>query len=517
MSATCLRQATATKRRTNMESRQNLEMLEQAARSGDERARIELANRLLAQHRLGSPEHERGLAMLRQAAEGPRAVEAQWFLGAYFLQVSVRPDVHREAARWLERAASAGFAPAIDRLADLSLQGLGVPRSPQRALALQRHLADQGSPQAAWYAGYLLSQKEGVAAEPGDDATAFARGCALGYPPAYYSLGLRFALGAGVERDGAFARALLSRAAAAGFPDARAAADELAPESEHGTDASQWYARLKHNLDAAPLERLIPGSLPVGHPMNPVVAQLEKHFAAVGHPLLRIDETGRLVVAPGGGESLRAAPAAWDWLAQRPRVGLSRAFATREECAHLMGRVGDSLAQPREYRRKSSINDDAEIENFSGRGRPLGAMHTDAVVRCLERRIAEMTQWPIDAFEPCSIIRYQSSEEYRPHVDFFSREQIELNRSEGTDFGGQRIATFLLYLRAPEAGGETVYDKAGVTVTGESGLGVLHYNVTPDGVPDEQSLHSGLPVKRGEKWLWRSTLREQSPSGPTAG
>lgn len=58
-------------------------MLEQAARSGDDGARIELGNRLLSEHRYGSADHEAGLELLKQAARGPRGVHAQWFLGAY--------------------------------------------------------------------------------------------------------------------------------------------------------------------------------------------------------------------------------------------------------------------------------------------------------------------------------------------------------------------------------------------------------------------------------------------------
>jgi hypothetical protein len=41
-------------------------------------------------------------------------------------------------------------------------------------------------------------------------------------------------------------------------------------------------------------------------------------------------------------------------------------------------------------------------------------------------------------------------------------------------------------------------------------MGVIHYNVTATGEQDHASLHSGKPIVRGEKWLWRSTLRKRS-------
>src|SRR5690606_40224548 len=67
-----------------------LAQLQHAARGGDDGARIELGNRLLSSYPYGSDEHEQGLEWLKQAAEGARGVQAQWFLGAYFAQVPVQ-------------------------------------------------------------------------------------------------------------------------------------------------------------------------------------------------------------------------------------------------------------------------------------------------------------------------------------------------------------------------------------------------------------------------------------------
>ncbi|MBC7990946.1 MAG: 2OG-Fe(II) oxygenase [Luteimonas sp.] len=494
----------------------SLETPAPAADLGEEQARIALANQLLAGNRYGTPEHERGLELMQRAATGVLAPQAQWLLGAYYLQVGSRPNAQAEAARWLQEAAQAGVSPAIDRLADLYLQGLGLPFSIPRALELHRHLADRGHPPSAWQAGYLASQDATPRASREDPAaTAFLRASALAYPPAYYSLGLRFALGAGIAQDKALGRALLLRAADGGYLDARVAADELVPEQDVGSEAAMWHARLKRNLEEAQplLARLAPGDALIGQPANAVLPKLEAHLVGIEHPALRLDASGRAYVETDGSEPLRAVPRAWDWASLQPKVGISRGFATREECAHLMNKVANSLTLPHEYRISDSANDDAELISFSGRGRPLGAMHSDAVVRLLERRTASMADWSMAALEMCSIIRYQPGEEYRPHVDFFSDEQIEVNRIQKGDPSGQRIATFLLYLHAPAAGGETEYPKSGLVVRGERGMAVLHYNVSADGRQDQASLHIGRPVREGEKWLWRSALRERSLYG----
>lgn len=484
------------------------EQLESAARAGDTVARIELGNRLLADNRFDSPEFERGLALLTAAAEESNDPQACWYLGALYLSVSALPDAYREAASWLARAAERGVPAAVDRLADLHLQGLGVPYEPEQAIALQRGLANQGFQSAAWYLGYLLGQEleDGGTTKA---ATAFARACALGHPEGYYSLGLRYALGAGVDPDPAFARALLIRASDGGCQDARGAADELAPREENGREARAWYDRLRPNLQAAQplLQQLAASGDAASATVHPLVLELERHFVKVDHPTLALGPDDRLQVRPGGDADLRARPVAWDWRARQPRVGVSQAFATREECAHLIHMIKPHISDPRNYTRGHAYGD---LNYFSGEGCPIGPMIADAVIRLLERRIADMTEHEVTALEPCSIVHYRRSQEYRPHTDFFTAEQLRINREQYADRGGQRLATFLLCLQPPESGGETRYPVPDLTIRGETGLGILHYNVTPDGEPDEQSTHVGLPVEEGEKWLWRSALRQHA-------
>ena len=473
-------------------------------------ARVALANGLLSGNPPGSVEHERGLELLRAEAAADGGAHARWLLGAYYLQVSSRSGAHSQALHWLGRAAADGIPPAVDRLADLHLSGLGGKASPESALSLQLRLADQCYQRAAWEAAYLLDNLgplDGL-----DAASAFLRACALGYPPAYYSLGLRFATGDGVGRDVGFGVALLRRAADGGFAGAAEAAAAFAAGDDGKSD---WYARLKINLhEAHPLlAGLVPGRPDGLRPAHPMVYQLERHLVSIGHPALGLDGDGRAVVAPDFAARRVPGPRAWTWLSTQPRVAVCPGFATAEECAHLVNKVAAALKPAAEYRRGNSANENAELESFSGRGHPIAALHTDSVTRMLERRVAAMAQWPMEQLEPCSIICYRPGEEYSPHVDFFSDEQIAANARLRRDFGGQRVATFLVYLKAPAAGGATSYLHSGLDVVGEDGMGVIHYNVTPDGAQDPASVHAGRPVVSGEKWLWRSTLRAHSLYG----
>jgi TPR repeat protein len=488
----------------------SIAQLEQAARAGNAMARIELGNRLIAEHPVGSENCERGLELLRGAADGPQGAAASWLLGGFYLQNLSLPGGIDQATEWMKRAADARVGPALDRLANLYIRGLGVEQQPERALALLRTLAEAGFQRAAWEVGYLLSSIDSLEDAPAA-ATAFARACALSFPPAYYSLGLRFAAGAGVAPDPAFGRALLLRAADAGFPDARSAADEFAPAERFGADAETWYATLKSNhAQAGPLLQQLGGSsitIPAGR--APAVDRLEAHFAAIGHPGLAVGDDGRLHAAGGTGPALRARPAAWQWLSNEPRVAVSADFVSREERAQVMAMVGGALMPPEQYT-GGHVHGAAENRFFSGKGMAFGALTSDAMIRCIERRVADWTEWSPDAIEPSSVIAYRPGQEYRPHVDYFAEAQIAENRDRVRDYGGQRVVTFLICLRPAERGGDTVYPDAGVTVSHAAGAAMMHYNVLPDGSPDEKSVHHGMPVEAGEKWLLRTTLREHT-------
>ena len=487
----------------------DVDLLELEARKGGDMAKIEFANGLI-EHPVGSAECSRGLTILRDTAEGSCGAAAQWLLGIFYLQTTSVQGAHAEAARWLSRAAESGVAPAIDRLANLHLRGLGVAESRSSALRLLQILADLGFQQATWDIGYLLSQ-DSTSDTAIEAATAFSRACALGFPPAYYSLGLRFATGEGVQRDPDFARALLMRANDAGFPDALAAADEFAPELECGIEFKQWYEQLKANLASAQplLQQLMQDGLTLDFSLKPMVLRVEAHFAGMNHPQLLLDTESRLVVKPGTGHSAHSLEERWKKISDAPKVEVGENFSSREECAHLIYNAAQGLMDSKQYT-ADSVNGLTESTQFTGRGRPMGALTSDCVVRTIEQRIALHAKTTVDKIELCSIIAYGPGEEYHPHVDFFNADQLERNRRDLKDISGQRVATFLICLQAPELGGETMYNSTGLQVRYKTGMAALHHNVTPDGMPDKHSLHQGQPVKKGQKWLMRTTLREHS-------
>lgn len=95
--------------------------------------------------------------------------------------------------------------------------------------------------------------------------------------------------------------------------------------------------------------------------------------------------------------------------------------------------------------------------------------------------------------------RYLPGEQYRAHCDFFrvERDHWQTERRRG----GQRTWTAMIYLNAVEAGGATDFLQLGVTIQPEPGTMVVWNNLTRRGLPNRATIHAGMPVKAGRKYI----------------
>jgi prolyl 4-hydroxylase len=128
---------------------------------------------------------------------------------------------------------------------------------------------------------------------------------------------------------------------------------------------------------------------------------------------------------------------------------------------------------------------------------------TELVTR-IEHRIADMLAIPVENGEGLQILHYEPGQQYEPHYDWFNPTQAGYQTL--IEHGGERIASFIMYLNTPEGGGGTHFPRAGVTVCARKGSAV--YFAYENG--DQSSLHAGLPVTKGEKWIATKWLRERA-------
>ncbi|MFT4607819.1 MAG: prolyl 4-hydroxylase [Arenicella sp.] len=108
---------------------------------------------------------------------------------------------------------------------------------------------------------------------------------------------------------------------------------------------------------------------------------------------------------------------------------------------------------------------------------------------------------------------YNPGEEYKAHNDWFEPGTPELESQAGVAVGGQRTWSVVIYLNEVELGGETVFERAGVTVHPKPGNVVFWNNLAGDGSTNQNALHQACPVKKGQKvvlTLWYRSFGEGS-------
>jgi prolyl 4-hydroxylase len=184
-----------------------------------------------------------------------------------------------------------------------------------------------------------------------------------------------------------------------------------------------------------------------------------------------------------------------------PRIVLFGDFLSKQECDRLV-----EAARPRMQR--SMTADPRTGETMVDTVRTSRGMffHRDEtpLVRTIEARIAKLLQWPVSHGEHLQVLHYRPGDRYEPHYDYFDPTQP--GAAPLLARGGQRLATFLMYLREPERGGDTTFPDLGLNFAPKRGSALFFSYPVPD--PSSKSLHGGAPVLAGEKWVATKWLRE---------
>ena len=103
--------------------------------------------------------------------------------------------------------------------------------------------------------------------------------------------------------------------------------------------------------------------------------------------------------------------------------------------------------------------------------------------------------------------RYAPGQHFRAHHDFFYADQAYWQKVKQE--GGQRTWTAMIYLNDVEEGGATWFPQAGFKVAPKRGLLLIWNNMSIDGSPNQLTLHEGMPVTRGVKYVVTKWFREE--------
>ncbi len=184
-----------------------------------------------------------------------------------------------------------------------------------------------------------------------------------------------------------------------------------------------------------------------------------------------------------------------------PRIVLFGGLLSGRECDAL-------IADARRHLTVSNVIDMQQGGEHRDAGRTSSGMAfargaTPLIAR-IERRIAALLKWPLENGEALQILRYEVGQEYKPHYDYVDPAQP--GAAPFLARGGQRVASLVMYLNSPVAGGATSFPDIGLEVAATKGDAVFFSYERPH--PSTKTLHGGMPVRAGEKWVATKWLRE---------
>lgn len=178
---------------------------------------------------------------------------------------------------------------------------------------------------------------------------------------------------------------------------------------------------------------------------------------------------------------------------------IKRGFLSPDECAGIIALIDAK-------RRPSAVHDDLGDALF----RTSETCDLDSQipeVAALDGRICDFAGIEPRFGEPLQGQRYAEGQEFKAHTDFFE--------PEGPDFGrycartGQRTWTVMIYLNEPRAGGATRFKAITKTVQPETGKLLAWNNLKADGNANYDTLHHGMKVRSGTKYVVTKWFRER--------
>ncbi|SMF61538.1 prolyl hydroxylase family protein [Allosphingosinicella indica] len=180
-------------------------------------------------------------------------------------------------------------------------------------------------------------------------------------------------------------------------------------------------------------------------------------------------------------------------------IFLLRNFLSGEECAGLIALI-DADRQPSTL--FAPDRDPAFRTSES-----CNLKRSEPLVHAIEQRLSTLTGIDPAYGETVQGQRYAPGQQFKPHHDFFHTDQPYWPHQE--KIGGQRTWTAMIFLNQPETGGQTDFPEAGIRVTPRTGNLLAWNNLDALGEPELRTLHQGLPVEAGMKYVITKWFRER--------
>jgi prolyl 4-hydroxylase len=226
---------------------------------------------------------------------------------------------------------------------------------------------------------------------------------------------------------------------------------------------------------------------PYYEPPTPFTEQRSDLRASVGH---------------GIGEHLDRTPRLWKLCSSRSQpiqLYIGDGFLDPQTCRHMCGKI-DEGSYPSPLFDKEKYEDVRTSYSCN-----LNAY--DPLVVEIDARIANLVGIDKGHGEPLQGQRYQQGQQFREHADFFYID--EPYWADYEPHGGQRTWTAMIYLNEPGAGGATRFKLLDIAIAPRLGRILIWNNMALDGSPNPWTLHEGMPVDAGAKYIVTKWYRER--------
>lgn len=185
-----------------------------------------------------------------------------------------------------------------------------------------------------------------------------------------------------------------------------------------------------------------------------------------------------------------------------PRLELFilRGFLSPEECARFVAKI--------DIDRRPSTIADPNGDHYFRTSETCDLSAEDPEVIALDEKLSALSGIDRQFGETMQGQRYAVGQEFKAHTDYFEPGGQDYDRY--TSVAGQRTWTFMIYLNEPVAGGATRFKTIGKSIQPEIGKLVAWNNRRPDGSLNPATIHHGMKVREGTKYVITKWYREKS-------
>jgi hypothetical protein len=189
---------------------------------------------------------------------------------------------------------------------------------------------------------------------------------------------------------------------------------------------------------------------------------------------------------------------------EAPRVRMSEDFAPSWVGGWIISQVRGRMRQALMYH--GDVKQDVVDPHRSCSDFEYDLLDSDLILTLIRNRVAAVTGLPVAAMEPPRVFHYALGQDIKPHYDRLNDGIADYARS---GYKGDRIVTFLLYLNDDFDGGELEFPLVGQRFKGKMGDGLYFAHVNQEGTRERLSLHAGLPIRRGEKYVLSQWIHDR--------